>query len=408
MSCLFSFSPARGDYTGGTTLTLETDVPRIIRRSQEARSTGITVSRELSDAVGRARQGDVVEMGRFDMEALPIIPMQQLAGGPPMLFADDPEYIRVREGAVLREVIGPGVTRFYLYQCNGTTGTVSKISPVIENLGDKPLHLRFLRYAFPGVSLDYGKLGKTGIRDFLAAKPRDDVRTIAVGGAEPFDPNCEKAAVKFDYLIHGWYEFEIDQPARISVLQTTPETPSTVANARIKELLPPRSRSGAGRGYYQFSEYTVTQPPGQMLDTAQGPQQIFLADGTLDRWLTGWDSTSTIPVQLKGNYGVIYQIKLKRSSSDGKALALLTWNARTKSGCKTMGGCTGVSAGKFPAGPVMVPTNEPYVRGGDKAVLLQVFPALPKGKSEEIEITYTPPGSSCLPTPLLLLPIAIK
>jgi hypothetical protein len=208
-----------------------------------------------------------------------------------------------------------------------------------------------------------------------------------------------------DELMHAWYEFEIDQPARITVLQTGQDVPSVVANERIEEILPPRSRSGAGRGYYPYSEYTVTQPKGQELDTAQGPQQIFLADGTLDRWLTGWDSTSSQPIQLKGNYGVIYHIKLKRKSSDGKALALLTWNARTRSGCGAMGGCTGVSAGRFPAGPVMVPTKENVLRGGDKAVLLQVFPPVPKGKTQEIEITYTPPGASCLPTPLLLVPI---
>ena len=390
-----------------TTLTLETDVPRIIRKSQETRGTSISLPAEVEASIGKAAQGDVIDMGSFDMEALPIVPLQQQAGGPPMLFADDPEYIRVPEAAVLREVINPGVNRFYLYQCNGTTGTKTKISPVIENLGDKPLHLRFMRRVFPGVTLDYGRAGKDGIREFIRpAKPVGEVVTIAPHGSEAFDKNCETAAVATDELIHGWYEFETDQPARITVLQTALEVPSTVANKRIKDVLPPRSRSGAGRGYYPYSEYKVSQGAGETIDTAKGPQQIFLADGNVDRWLTGWDSTSSQPIQLKGNYGVIYHIRLKRESSDGKALALLTWNARTKSGCATMGGCTGVSAGKFGAGPVMVPTKENVLRGGDKAVLLQVFPPSPKGKTEEIEITYTPPGASCLPTPLLLVPVA--
>jgi hypothetical protein len=53
----------------------------------------------------------------------------------------------------------------------------------------------------------------------------------------------------------------------------------------------------------------------------------------------------------------------------------------------------------------MVPTKEPYLRGSDKAVLLQVYPPVAKGKTADIEITYTPPGASCLPTPLLLVPI---
>jgi hypothetical protein len=329
----------------------------------------------------------------------------QQAGGPPMLFSDDPEYIRVPEGAVLKERFNAGVTRFYLYNCNGTKLPKTKISPVIENLGDKPMHLRFNKYVFPGVTLDYAHAGKEAMRQFMTAKPQSNVRMIPAHGGDAFDNTCETSMVAPDALMHAWYEFETDQPGRMTVLQTEENTPTISAFERAEELLPPRSRSGAGRGYYPYSEYTVTQPSNGVLDTANGPQQIFLADGTLDRWLTGWDSTSSQPIQLKGNYGVLYHIKLKRKSTDGRALALMIWNARTKSGCGTMACCTGVSAGKYPAGPVMVPTSEPVLRGGDKAVLLQVFPSLPKGKTQEIEITYTPPGASCLPTPLLLVPI---
>ncbi|MGI8906101.1 MAG: copper amine oxidase [Candidatus Sumerlaeaceae bacterium] len=389
-----------------TTLTLETDVPRIIRRSQQARGTSITLPADVEMAIRKAVQGDVINMAGYDMEILPILPIQQQAGGPPMIFADDPEYIRVPEAAVLREVLNPGVNRFYLYECNGTSIPKTKISPVIENLGDQPMHLRFLRSVSPRVTLDYGRAGKEAIREFITAKPLGAVRTIPARGSDVFDTTCETALVAPDELMHGWYEFEIDQPARITVLQTAPDVPSVIANARIAELLPPRSHSGAGRGYYSYSEYVVTQPKNTVLDTAEGPHQIFLADGTLDRWLTGWDSTTSQPVQLTGNYGVIYHIQLKRQSSDGKALALLTWNARTKSGCGAMSGCTAVSAGKFAAGPVMVPGKEPVLRGGDKAVLLQVYPPPAKGTTDEIEITYTPPGASCLPTPLLLVPIS--
>jgi hypothetical protein len=391
--------------SNATTLTLETDVPRIIRRAAETRGTSIPLPAGVENAIRAAGQGDVVDMNAYDMEALPIVPVRQQAGGPPMLFADDPEYIRVPEGAVLREEIGPGITRFYLYQCNGTTLPKTKISPVIENLGDKPMNLRFLRRVFPGVTLDYGRAGKEGIRSFLTAKPEAETRSIPAHSSQPFDPNCETHLVKPDELIHGWYEFETDQPSRLTVLQTYPDVPSVEAAKRIKDVLAPRTRSGAGRGYYPYSEYTVTQPEGAAIDTADGPQQIFVADGVLDRWLTGWDSTSTQPIQLKGNYGVIYHIKVRRKSTDGKALALMIWNARTKSGCKAMSCCTGVSAGKWEAGPVMVPTNEPVLRGGDKAVLLQIFPPVPKGETRELEITYTPPGASCLPTPLLLVPI---
>lgn len=387
------------------TLSLATALLTLLQTTIQAQSTASRISDKLNQAILSAGQGHIVQMDAMPMADLPQLNYQQKAGGPPYLFTDDPEYIRVPEAAVLREKINPGPTRLYVYHCNGTTGTISRISAVIENISSKPLHLRFLKYAFPGVSGDYGKLGKEGIRDFILSKPGSKLRTIAPGAAEPLDEAMEASTVKFDQLIHGFYEFETDQPAKITVLQTTPDTPSPVAAARIKELIPPRSKSGAGRGYYPYSDYEITNAPGEVFDTADGPRQIMIADGKQDRWMTGLDSSSTMPCILKGNYGAFYNIKLNRTSSDGRGLALLTWNARYNSGCKAMGGCNAVGPGKFPAGPVMIPSNAPVIRGGDSAVLLQVYPPLPKGKTETIEITYTPPGASCLPTPLLLVPV---
>ncbi len=404
-------APAAGHVEGATTTvtTLESDVERIVRKA-EAGGT-VEASPELAARILSAPQGATVDMGDFDMEALPILPVSQMAGGPPILFADDPEYIRVPEGAALRERILPGTNRIYLYHCNGTTGTVSRITAVIENLSDQPMKLRFTRRAFPGVSGDYGRLGRMGIKGFLESQPDHpgDTRVIAPRGSAPLDAEVEASRVKFNQLIHLFAEFEIDRPARVTVLQTSPATPGPVANARITTLLPPRSRSGAGRGYFHFSEYNVTNAPGGIVDTVRGAQQIFIADGRMDRWMTGFDSTSTtMPSVLKGNYGVLYRIGLKRTAGDNRPLALMMWNARTKSGCAAMGGTVQVSAGKYPGGTVLVPTDAPLVRGGDKAVLIQIFPPPAKGKTETLEVIYSPPGASCLPTPLLLVPLGKK
>ncbi|MCX7020527.1 MAG: copper amine oxidase [bacterium] len=384
-------------------LTLETDVERILRKAESAKAV-TTVPIEVNDKLVEAHQGSTVPMGDFDMEALPILPFMQTAGGPPFLFADDPEYIRLPEAAVLRERVNPGPVRLYLYHCNGTTNTIRKISAVIQNLSAEPMKFRFLRYSFPGVGHDYGQLGRMGAKMFFSSLPQPAPRIIPPHAAEPLDDAVEKSQVSFNQLIHAWYEFETDQPARITIVQTDPVTSSPVAAARIRDLLPPRSRSGAGRGYYPYSEYEIHNPPGMVYDTSMGAYQIMIADGKLDRWLTGHDSSSTAPSILKGNYGVLYRIKIHRTSSDGRALALLIWNARTKSGCKAMSGCAQVDAGKFPAGTVLVPSDAQMLRGGNVASVLQVYPPLAHGCTETFEIVYTPPGASCLPTPLLLVP----
>ena len=39
-----------------------------------------------------------------------------------------------------------------------------------------------------------------------------------------------------------------------------------------------------------------------------------------------------------------------------------------------------------------------------QAVVIQTFAPPEAGKDETIELTYSPPGASCLPTPFLLVP----
>ncbi len=387
-------------------ITLESDVERVLHKSAKPNPQPLPTSFEK--AISEAKQGDTISSDGWDLESPPIIPFQQTVGGPPFLFADDPEYIRQPEGAVLREQVNPGPTRLYLYHCNGTTGTLRRITAVIRNTSDKPMKFRLTRRAFPGVSLDYGKLGRFGIRDFFAQEGMPTAwRTIAPGATEAIDPEIENSTVKFEHLLHAWLEFETDQPGEVTVLQTDPDTPGPVASARIKDLIPPKGRSGAGRGKFKYSEYDMKLGQSEVIDTADGPRQLFMADGKYDTWMTGFHSMSTTePAILRGNYGIIYRIKMRRTSSDNRSLALLIYNCRTVKGCQGMSGCVQVSSGEFTAGPVIVPSDTAVLMGNGKAVLLQVFPPLEPGKTEDIEIVYTPPGASCLPTPMLLVPFS--
>lgn len=386
--------------------TLEQDVDRLMAKAATA-STTAPLPETLTARLRSAKQGDTIDMSAWDMQAVRLLPLAQTAGGPPMLFADDPEYIRVPEGAVLRERVHPGTTRMYIYHCNGTDVGPRRITAVMRNLSDEPLTLRMTRRAFPGVSLDYGRLGRTGIRDFLGEqKNLPAPRVIAPGATEVIDDEVEAARVRRDELLHAWIEFETDQPGEVTILQTDPGTPGPVASAAIHELIPPKRTSGAGRGYFPFSEYAVRPAAGFTLDTASGARQMLVADGRIDRWLTGFDSTCTTrPCVLKGNYGVVYRFRIPRAATDGRSLALMVWNVRTVRGCGGMSGCVEVNAGKFPAGLVMVPTDKGVLVGNDKAVLLQVYPPPAAGGDDSVvEFTYSPPGASCLPTPLLLLP----
>src|SRR5690606_31587353 len=94
------------------------------------------------------------------------------------------------------------------------------------------------------------------LKGYFESKPEKAGRTVAPGGALPIDPAMEATIVNYNDLVHGFYEFVIDQPARITVLQTDPETPGAEAVKRIDGVIP-SPRGNAGRGVFGVSNYLV-------------------------------------------------------------------------------------------------------------------------------------------------------
>ncbi|MGC8741211.1 MAG: copper amine oxidase [Candidatus Sumerlaeaceae bacterium] len=362
----------------------------------------------LEQRLSHAKPGDIVDVAPFSLDRVTTQSYEKRGGGPPMVFSDDPEYFRVPEGAGVREQVGPGGVRLYVYHVNATTDSAKRISSVIENLGSGPLTVRFRRYASTGPSTDYYKVGKQGLVEYFSGKVPSQTLVIPPGQAAPLDPRMDSAAVKFDELIHGFYDFEIDQPARITTLQTTLDTPAVEANARIKEVLPPRKGSGAGRGLYQTTEFDVSLPGGQIYDTAEGLRQIVLADGKTDPWIKGWDSSRQTSVTLAGNYGVLYHVRFEYTSSDGRALVLGLWYPPSgRQWCEACALAVVVNDGRFKGGIVPLPRTSTIFKGRSSVAVIQVYPPQPASKKGVIELTYSPPGASCLPTPLLLIPVRL-
>jgi hypothetical protein len=281
-----------------------------------------------------------------------------------------------------------------------------KITAVIRNTGSEPLHLRMLKYSSQKPSGNYFLVAKQGLSDYYASHGQGQMRTIKPGTAMPIDEQLEKNVAQYDELVHGFYEFVIDQPAEISIIQTDPKTPGPEALKRIKNVLP-SSGQNAGRGVFGISNYQVI--PSDIVDTKNGPVQIVLADGEKDPWVIGKDDSQDKPVKLDGNYGVMYHINMKWKSSDGKGLALVTWNARADNQwCNGMVAGMVVSKGKFREGIVQLPSDRLTSKGAPEAILIQVFPPAPNGQEQTIQLTYSPPGATCLPTPLVFIPIDLK
>ncbi len=365
----------------------------------------------IGTTLSSASPGDPVELKAIDFSMTkPVLYKLEVIDGPQYLISDDPEYIRIPEGVALREDVSPGNVRLYVYNVNGVKEPEMprKISVVIENLSeDEELNVDFLNYSFREPSMNYFGVAKNGLTDYFNSATQDlsdkDL-VIAPKEAQPLDLHMEETVADFNDLVHALHEFSIDQPARISIVQTDPETPSVEANAKIEEVIP-SPRKNAGRGKFEISNYKLTTLEGSPIDTADGVQELIVADGDKDPWVKGIDGSSGEELELRGNYGIMYEMEIERTSSDGRSLALVTYNQRFGSQwCGAMANVMKVDDGNHKGGVVRIPTGTLNTRSLPEVVVIQTFPPLPEGESEIIKLTYSPPGASCLPTPLVFVP----
>ena len=107
------------------------------------------------------------------------------------------------------------------------------------------MKLRFLRYAFPAPGKNYQKIGKTGLIDFFNSRPEKSSRHIPPGARAVLDPKLDATTVTTDELAHGFYEFEINQPARVTVFQRDPNHSSVEVIDTLPKL--PRENPGTQR-----------------------------------------------------------------------------------------------------------------------------------------------------------------
>jgi hypothetical protein len=376
-------------------------------------TTGInaqSITADQNHALLKALQGTGVNLDGFLTEKLPLIDYRKIIlPGPQYIISDDPEYIRIPEAIASRETVQPGTVRLYVYNVNGIQEPAKigrKITAVIKNQGTVNMHLLMLKYSSQKPSADYYQIAKKGLTDYFNSVPQSNPVVIRPGEIVAIDEQLEKNVVKYDELVHGIYEFVIDQPGEISVVQTDPENSGADAVSRLSTVHP-SSHTNAGRGLFGVSNYLVVAR--DTFRTSDPAASLVVADGKLDPWVNGIDGSTGRIMNLAGNYGVMYDIEMNWESTNGKGLALVTWNARSGGQwCGGMANVMRVSKGKFNEGIMQIPSDKLITKGYPEAVLIQVFLPDPKNKIQKIRLTYTPPGASCLPVPLIFIPVDLE
>lgn len=366
---------------------------------------------KVATTLKNAKQGDIVILDGFLDPNFKKIPYKQtIVPGPQFIISDDPEYIRTPEAIAMQEEVQPGSVRLYVYNVNGVKEPVKmprKINAVLKNMGTENLHLRMLKYSSQKPSANYFQIGKQGLADYFASDEKGKTRIVKPGEVIAIDQAFEKQVVQFDELVHGFYEFVIDQPAQISVLQYAPEKTAVQAFASIDTIIP-HSHANAGRGLFPVSNYKIISKDTVL--TSNGVSQLIIADGKDDPWITGTIGADKQYAKNAGNYGVIYDTHIKWKSTDGKGLALITWNSRSADNqwCGGMGLTMELFDDNNKKSVVQLPSNRLVTKAAPEAILVQLYKPDPTKEIQEINLTYSPPGASCLPTPLVLIPVDLK
>ena len=368
------------------------------------------LSNEEMRLVQSAPQGGVVKLAElWKSQATLLAPQLNIVPvrGPQFLLSDKPEYFYTGNGVSMDEHVQPGQVRLYIYHVPFPGDKPKIISAVIDNLGSNLMDLHFVRQAFPKPGTDYHLIGKTGLIQYFDSKPSKTTNHIAVGGRMIIDTAMDSTLVFRDQLVHGFYEFEITQPGRIRVFERDPDRDSLSEVDKLPSLpleLAGFTANGAGRGSYPTNNFLVTNTGGVSIETTNGPMRIILADGRRDKSVTGRDGISGTVVKNHGDYGVMYHIKLDWKSSDGRGIVLLM--ARTYEGgkwCETLSAAMHVNSAYWKENTVAIPTGRVDFGKDGEMVVIQKYPP-PTSREGVIEFDYSPPGASCLPTPMILLP----
>ncbi len=365
-----------------------------------------------------AASGDLVTLDDFNVNELPKIPWQAVPHeGAALAFSDMPEYFRTGPGISMQEPLEPGRNRVYVYHVIGEGQGSGVITAVLENTGEEDMTVNFKAYAFPPPSGNYLSIGKEGLARFFETRYQDaqvpQPITIAPGERAVLDPEMDEEVTSYPVLVHGFYEFDIDQPGVLSVLMRPEDMDSRDAVDELELLprrLPGQRTSGAGRGLFEQADFDIVNGEDFILDSADGVKRLIIADGNDDQWVMGWDSIAEDEYENRGNYGVMYHLAIERTSSDNRGMAVLMGNNYAvgpddqTNFCMNQSGAVYVDAGADPRGVVRIPEDQTFYNTKGEYVLLQAYRPLDEGETDTINIIYSPPGASCLPTPIVFVP----
>jgi hypothetical protein len=348
----------------------------------------------LSADVGDGVPGTIISLAGVDPLACPEISTSSTWSGGRLIFSDSPESPdtsgKLYEDATLEATDDTAHNRVFLYHVNGVEGNRVRFAVVITNLGASGtlvVHKRGL--AGPTVNYLYG--GKVAFKRWLLSRSSSPV-TVPAGTAVTLDADLDQITAAAVELVHGIWDYSFDQPHKIAVcMLEISDDPLTCPD------LPLLPRDTHQRGTFDHADKVYGTDCGATIDSINDIQQFPIAGNTPnDLDATGTDQTDGSPQVLAGNYGILYRVRLRTQSSDGRRLGFL-FNPRGGG----WGGAVKMSPGITPGGVSLIPASTAAVESNTMGAIGGKYAPDP---SQAIWILFMPTGGSSFPLRVLAVP----
>lgn len=337
--------------------------------------------------------GAVLDLGGLDPLTLPALPVSRAVSGGKMIYSGSPEYCP-SPGVLYRDTFSPGTDiRLYFYHVNASPKPL-RFSVVLEPVGG-PAVVDVQNSVVIGPSVDYFSVGRLSSFIQLGRPTPPMPRRISLERPARLDGDLDRRVVpvnRTEFLVHSLHDFRVvTGTVRVSTVAVE-ENADTLASFPSLTLL--ARDKNHDRGTYDGLAIDVRVA---QYSTADGVTHIRLADGKNDAWLPGGDSTLSRAEPYRGAYGVLYRVRLKLKSPDGRKVALVL-NPRGGG----LGGAVAVAVPKHGKSAGYTPAlGRGTVKEKGEAVILGKWN--PR-ETPEVTILWTPPGAASLPVEWLLIP----
>jgi hypothetical protein len=354
---------------------------------------------QLNTALGTNAQAAIISLYGIDPLSCPQVSMTQTFTGGKLIFSDSPESPNMR-GILYMDTNLPAATtapnRLFVYHVNSNSASM-RFSVLIQNNGPANAMLTVSQTGIAGPSTDYPYTGQVAFNRWLTNPPVAGI-AVAPGQIVRLDTNFDTINVRKNYLLHGIWDYTFDQPHTVMICALNPSD-DPIAVGPTLAVYP---RDIHERGTFAACNKTYATASGKVIATSAGIQQFPLV-GDGDAYVTGYDnavSPGTAEVN-SGNYGVLYQINLTTSASDGRALAFLI-NPRGGAWSGAIQSSPALTAG----GAFLLPPGT-TLSDDTEAVLAAAY--VPGIAGRNISLQFMPTGGASFPLRMVAIPFnAIK